>query len=223
MKNIDSTYTNNSYCNLCQGKCCKSCGCFYYPEDVNLTFDNLISLLKEGRVSISTMISFKYKSLKEQEIAFMLLLRERNIKRDVIDLFSLPTTCASLTKKGCMYSEAKRPSGGLHLIPAFKPVLCHYDEEHFSKLSEWQQYQELLSSVIFQMTGLSFEEKLEEDIENYFYGFLKENFEEVDSSSLTEHKVMILPIIERMYPHLKEKAQERIKNENTLSLKRIPK
>ena len=72
------------------------------------------------------------------------------------------------------------------------------------------------------MTGLSFEEKLEEDIENYFYGFLKENFEEVDSSSLTEHKVMILPIIERMYPHLKEKAQERIKNENTLSLKRIP-
>ncbi len=223
MEKIDSTYTNNSYCRICQGKCCKSCGCFYYPEDINLTFDNLISLLGEGHVSISTMLNFKYSSFNERDLEFMLLLRERNIERGAIDLFSLPTSCASLTKDGCIYKDTERPSGGLHLIPSFKPMLCHYDEEHFAHLAGWLNYQDLLSSVIFKMTHLSYEEKLREDVENYFYNFLTQNYEGVDPRNLTEHQIMILPILERKYPTLYNKAQEKVTKEKTLTLKRIPK
>lgn len=219
MENNISSYLNNSYCEACQGQCCKSCGCFYYPEDIDLTLDNIISLLNEGDTSISTMISFKYKSLIKKEIEFMLLLRARNQNREAIDLLSLPTPCALLTEEGCKYPPEKRPSGGIHFIPCYKKELCHYDEEHFSRLSEWQKYQQILKDGIFQMTGLSFEEKLKEDIEEYFYTFLNKDFEGVDPSHLLEHKIMILPTLERMYPPLKEKANEK----KSLTRQRVPK
>lgn len=214
-----SSYLNSTYCASCQGQCCKSCGCFYYPEDIDLTLDNIISLLNEGDTSISTMINFKYKSFLKKEIEFMLLLRARNQNRGPIDILSLPTSCVLLTENGCKYPISKRPSGGIHFIPCYKKELCHYDEEHFSRMTEWQKYQQILKVAIFQMTGLSFEEKLKEDIEQYFYTFLNKDFDGVDPSNLLEHKIMILPTLERMYPHLKGKTHEN----KSLIRQRVPK
>ncbi len=198
-------YINEDFCAHCGGYCCQKCGCFYYPEDLSLTYDGINDILTEGYASISTFVNFLYHNEKEVSLSFTLALRARNLLKEEIDLLSLPTPCALLTEKGCLFTKDKRPSGGIHLIPSLKPSLCHYDEEHYLKLKEWEKYHDLLSYIIEEKTGLTYLEKLQKDIENYFYEMAIYQKSNGSQNSLLEERLLLLPALEQNYPMKRKK------------------
>lgn len=187
---------NKNICAECGGFCCKKCGCDYFVNDIeSFKIDELEKLLNTGHVSIVAFLEFKYLNNNVLGAFPTLYLRERNVDRNIIDLLSMKTTCASLTDNGCIYDLNNRPSGGATLIPK-ENMQCYSSVDRFEELKKWIPYQKVLEKLVKRHTGLSIQAKLKEDVENLVYNLYSNNIENVSRLELQE--------ILRMMPTLKE-------------------
>jgi Fe-S-cluster containining protein len=123
-------------CSLCGGRCCKACGCPYFPEDFQeLTFESLKKLIDSKKVEIDSIIylSGPYTPLPNP----VYYLRVANKKEG---------GCIHLTEKGCKLSYEERPTGGRLLVPHWSGCYYLYSKEEF--IEKWLPYQELLEELI---------------------------------------------------------------------------
>lgn len=204
---------NKELCSKCGGKCCKKSGCDYSVNDFsNKTFAGFIEVLKDGNISIVSSIKFNRNKDGKLLVEPVLYLRARNINRDVIDLFSMKTTCSMLTDKGCSYDTNHRPSGGLNLIPS-ENQQCYPYKNPISIVEGWISYQNILEKIVKKYTGKSIYDKLKEDIENTLYDFI---IGKVDGVSIIEIKDMknITPLLLEAYPDIAERILNKIKISN---------
>lgn len=186
-------YENEELCKQCGGKCCKKCGCDYLPRDFkDLSTNGLVDKILEGNISIVSTLTISKLPNGGEAITPILLLRERNKNRPMVDLLSLKTTCASLLETGCKYDKEHRPSGGRMLIP-MENNEC-YNENPDLKVQEWLSYQKILERVIKRITGKSAQECLREDVLNLFINCLECNYDGVSKLELEE--------IATLLPHL---------------------
>ena len=113
---------NKELCSECGGYCCKKSGCDYYVSDFKRIDKNtILEALASEKISIVS--AFVFERLNDDKIVAtpFLYLRARNQDRDIVDLYSVKTTCMSLTETGCAYTYENRPGGGKNLIPQ-KPI-----------------------------------------------------------------------------------------------------
>lgn len=165
-------YLNYELCKKCGGKCCKMSACMFFVDDFeSMKLDYLESILDTGRISIKSSLDFKSSPKGEIVVVPKLYLIARSIDRDVIDLVSIPNTCANLEESGCYFSEEERPSGGLYLIPK-ENGKCHSLFNGEDVIKKYEPYQKVLQRIIKRRTGLSVYAKISEDIENLFYDLL---------------------------------------------------
>lgn len=186
-------------CRECGGYCCINCGCDYFVSDIeSFKIDALDNFLSSGYVSIIATLEFKTLPNGVLSVFPLLYLRERNINRDVVDLLSMKTTCASLLEDGCRYDLDNRPSGGATLIP--KPDFeCVSSVDRKQELLKWKPYQKTLERLVKRYTGLSVAAKLKEDVENLFLDVLNSNFENVSLKEKVDILKM-LPLLQQAYP-----------------------
>lgn len=199
-------YENKELCTQCGGKCCKKCGCDYLPRDFkDLSTNGLVNKILEGNISVVSTLTITKLPNGGEAITPILLLRERNKNRPVVDLLSLKTTCASLLETGCKYDCEHRPSGGRMLIP-MENNKC-YNENPDLKIQEWLSYQKILERVVKRITGKSSEECLREDVQNLFINCLECNYDEVSKLEL-EEIASLLPHLMFVYPNEYKSALE---------------
>lgn len=190
---------NLSVCANCGGKCCKNCGCDYFTTDFrSLKTENILKELESGRISIVAFLHFH--RLKSGKIMCnpILLLRARNINRDVVDLLSFKTTCASLEDNRCHYDIIHRPSGGGVLKPS-KDGNCYDIVDRNVELEKWKSFQAPLQRAVKKLTGKSVDEKLREDIINLVYKVLTQDYNDINPSEVASVKEM-LPMLKEVYP-----------------------
>lgn len=197
---------NKNICAECGGYCCKKCGCDYFVSDIeSFKIDALEELLKTGHVSIVAALDFKHLPNGKLTVNHLLYLRERNIGRDVIDLFSLKRTCASLTEQGCPYTLDKRPSGGATLIPK-ENMECFSSVDRLEEINKWLPYQKVLERLVKRHTGLSVQAKLKEDAEKLFNEIYNQEYEYVAEAERYDIKKNILELI-KVFPEEAKKAE----------------
>lgn len=213
---------NYEVCAKCGGMCCKKCGCDYFVSDFeSMKLDYLESKLDEGRISIVAAIDFdRLPSVKLTAIP-ILYLRARNINREVIDLFSMKTTCASLEENHCHYNLDERPSGGSSLIPG-EHGMCYSEVDRLEELSKWNPYQKVLHRIVKRRTGMSVYSKLNEDIENVIFDLLLDNTEGVSPLEILDLKGMI-PMLTETHPEQVKNAYSRYQKSKPLLLQRTKK
>jgi len=203
---------NKELCKKCGGHCCQMGGCEYFVSDfTDLSFKALDSILKEGRVCISAIPQFGIVNRKIICTPF-LTLRARNIGRDIIDLLSFETQCASLTKDGCFYDFEHRPSGGKHLIPRPNKK-CSIDYDPKEKMKEWMPYQNALRKLVKKYTGKSAEVKFKEDIIDFIYTFSTIPLDNISVDRLSKLKELIEHLL-LSNPDETKAAFARLKQEN---------
>ena len=113
-KNLSkSQNVNESICKECLGFCCKTCGCYFSPDDFEkITYKYLKKEIKKGYISII----YANKQGKAETGTF--LLRVRNYGAPVVDMHDYGLIgCMLVTKEGCPFSYEQRPTGGKLLIP----------------------------------------------------------------------------------------------------------
>lgn len=193
-KNIQTI--NKEICKECGGKCCKNCGCSYSTDDFeNMSFSSLKQELEKGHISITSLFI-----ATKTNASYILTLRARNINRDIVDLFSPKTTCASLTEKGCKLEDSKRPQAGILYIPN-KNGECKgfYTEE--TAFKEWSQYQKVLERLTRTFCGKSSQEKIKEDIiEVACYLASKEFQNVIDISQFTQEEKALWDTLNAIIP-----------------------
>lgn len=197
---------NLEICKQCQGYCCKKSGCDYIPDDFpELSLSFLLAKLYEGYISIVSAQDFK--SLPNGQIVNtpFLYLRARNVNRPIVDLLSMKTQCASLTKMGCAFTYEQRPYGGKNLVPV-RDGICYPKEDPVELIKKWTDYQKVLSRAVKRITGKSVDEQLRQDVEQLFLDILLENFHGVSKRELEEIDDL-LPVLIRAYPIEFENAQ----------------
>lgn len=208
MENIK--YENKDICKKCGGRCCKKSGCDYFISDFeNMTTNYLENFLKQGYASIVALLDI-YELNGKYVIEPILTLRARNKNRDIIDLVSMKTECMSLTETGCKFDVSKRPSGGSTFMPK-ENGKC---EETISKLEEVRKYipyQRTLQRLVKRFTGMSYDAKIKEDVENLIYDILSENFDGVHEIEIQEME-SLFPILIQAYPEEALKARKRYHN-----------
>lgn len=150
---------NGEICRDCGGECCKHCGCSYSIDNFKiLSLKELKEKLEEGKTSIVSQFVINRKN-----VSYYLQIRARNLDRDVIDLFSIKNTCASLTPNGCSFKEEERPQAGLLFIPK-ENNQCYGYYTNETAYKEWINYQKVLERLVRQYTNKSSLEKIKEDI-----------------------------------------------------------
>lgn len=210
---------DKSICAKCGGYCCKKSGCDYFVSDFeSMKIDYLINVLNEGRTSIVAFLDFKRLPNGKLVCEPLLALRARNINRDVIDLLSFKTTCASLEENGCHFDLEHRPSGGAALIPG-KNMTCHNSVDYLGELEKWRPYQKVLERIVKRYTGMSVYAKLKEDVENLFYDILMKNYDGVMKAELYDVQGM-LPMLKEIYEEETIKAAIRVYHDDPLILER---
>lgn len=201
---------NKDICKKCGGRCCKKSGCDYSPSDfTDLSFNALLEKLNEGKISIVAALRIEKLPNGSKYVNPFLYLRARNLNRDIIDLFSMKTTCSQLTEIGCKYNFDERPSYGKNLVPKDNGV-CYPLKNPNLILEEWDSYQKVLSRIVKRMTGLTVEQKLRQDIENTVYNILIENFENVDPREIIDIRSCILELVQ-LYPEEYKRASMKSK------------
>lgn len=215
MENIK--YENKNICAKCGGMCCKKSGCDYFVSDFkDMSTSYLENFLKQGHASIVALLNVDELNGK-YIIEPLLMIRARNKGRDIIDLVSMKTECMSLTENGCKFDITKRPSGGATFLPK-EDGFC---EETVSKLAEARKfipYQKTLQRLVKRFTGMTYEAKIKEDVENLIYDLLSENFEGVHPFEIKE-MLTFLPILLQAYPEEYVNAKKRYHN-NQLVIKK---
>lgn len=140
---------DNKLCSTCGGKCCKSCGCHFSPNDFkDLSFESLKKELEKGYISIDRI---------PQEISYdhtafgTLILRIRNKNSPIVDDYFVrkKQECILLTPNGCLLSSNDRPTGGKSLVPRYSnnEFTCTLDYSISDCSYEWQIYQNILNQL----------------------------------------------------------------------------
>ena len=215
---METKIENRDICKECGGFCCKKSGCDYFVSDFeSLKKDYLEEVLSTGRVSIVASLQFIRGSNNKLLVNPFLSIRERNVGRDVIDLFSFKTACASLTSEGCSYDLENRPSGGATLIPKIQngAICCYSEVDRLEELKKWAPYQDVLQKIVKRHTGMSVYNKLRQDVENVFYDILTNNFEGVNEVEILDVISGLKPLYEA-YPEEYERAKARKSNKQPL-------
>lgn len=216
MNKQDSKYENIELCKTC-GYCCQKSGCDYFVSDFeSMKIDYLQDVLNEGRVSIVASLNFKRLANGKLIVLPLLSLRARNKNRDIIDLFSFKTKCASLEENGCHYDIEKRPSGGVSLIP--KPNRkCYSEVNRLEELKKWEPYQKVLERLVKRYTKMSVDAKIKEDVKNLVYNILTDNYPEVMKEELADIN-RIIPLLQECFPEEFIKANQKYLIENNHKL-----
>jgi len=184
----------------------------------SMKLDYLESRLDEGRISIVAAIDFNRLPSGKLTATPILYLRARNINRDVIDLFSMKTTCASLEDNRCHYSLEDRPSGGASLIP-LEFGMCYSEVDRIDELNKWIPYQKVLHRIVKRRIGMSVYAKLNEDIENVIFDLLAGNTEGVSPLEIIDLKGMI-PMLTETHPEQIRNAYLRYEKSKPILLQR---
>lgn len=142
----ESKIINEALCKKCNGKCCKRCGCSYFPEDFKfeLTFENLKFEIDKGFIAIDAIfyLDSPYKQLDNP----VYYLRVRNTN-DITPIgINSSGTCKRLIKNRCWFETKDRPSGGKYYIPFWSGCYTLYTSQEF--IDFWIPYQEVLMLLI---------------------------------------------------------------------------
>lgn len=137
--NSDGYKCENICKSTCKGKCCRSMGCHFSPDDFKeISFDYLKREIDKGNISIDWWVS--------DEPQYF--LRMRNINSKIIDP-SWGGQCILWTEKGCSLKFEERPKGARML----KPNLLNSDncKQFYSKESckdDWLEYSDILNRLV---------------------------------------------------------------------------
>lgn len=197
MKNeLNIETINKDICKSCGGKCCKNCGCVYSPDDFGMiTYNSLRDELEKGNISIISQFI-----VGEKNISYYLLLRARNIDRDIVDLFSAKTTCSLLGENGCKLDDSKRPQGGVLYIPSIDGN-CKGLYTDVIGFKEWSNYQKILERLTRYFCGKSSQEKIREDVIQVAYMLAnKERKNVLDFNSFTKEEMALLETLNSILP-----------------------
>lgn len=216
---MEIQFENKDICKKCGGMCCKKSGCDYIPSDFEkITIDYLYEILKQGKVSIVSSLSFE--KLQNGKIFAnpFLYLRARNNNRPIVDLFSMKTSCSQLGKNGCNYSLDQRPSGGVNLIPK-ENGKCYSLKNQEELMMSWENYQKILTRLVKKINHLTVDEQLKLDVENVIYDLLMDNIEGVSKQELSEIKEG-MTLLTQAFPEQFKKALSRYQKDNYSKVKR---
>lgn len=194
----EETFVNTNLCSECGGKCCKIAGgCSYTTDDFkDLSFNNLYNILLEGKVSITAQMKIDVLPNGKKCITPFLTLRVRNIDRPIVDLLSTKTPCTQLGETGCNYDYENRPTGGKNLVPA-PNCECQPLIDIDVLLKDWENYQKVLSRLVKRFSGMSVDQRLRLDVEDYLIKFLCSDDQSIDNISVRDIEDMVL-----LAPHL---------------------
>ena len=209
----DMKNENIEICKKCGGMCCKKSGCDYSAHDfLDLSYEGLSNELKKGDKSIVCYMDFKTMSNGSYTYEPFLYLRARNKGRDIIDLVSIKTGCASLKSNGCSFTYEDRPSGGKNLTPVDKKIgPCTPVVNPLDIVNTWKPYQKQLKRLVSQFTGMSFDKKIRADVEELFYEVLTEKFHGVSQLELEDIKGFTI-LLTRVFPQELNRASNRYRN-----------
>lgn len=163
---------NKDICKKCGGKCCKHCGCLWFPQDFKcISVSEIEKVLESGSTSIVATPNVTEYRGRLYVVGLILTLRARNAGRNMVDLISLPNACASLTENGCKFDFDNRPSGGKHLIPVKDMKSCYEDFVELEIEKQWAQYNNVLSRIVRRITGRSVMEEYKKEVLEYLYSW----------------------------------------------------
>lgn len=141
-------YTNKELCKRCGGRCCKSSGCLYAPEDFEeISFNSLMELYEKNKVMFMHVGPW----VGIWKITWVLATPKVNGKRVIYDMIEEPQgNCVFLTEKGCALEYHHRPRGGKNLIPLEKDgkICCKALYNLEKAADDWEIYNELIAVVI---------------------------------------------------------------------------
>lgn len=160
-------YINKDICGKCVDSCCKRTGCIYLPEDFeSMEYEYLLNLILEGNISIVVSVFYVHPTIELLEKynisdlstefwSYYLYLKVRNIDSDIIDFLNKRSSCSMLTDSGCFYSDDKRPSLGLSLIPKKPNGPCFQSARKYNSEIDydWIKYQDVLNRIVFTISG----------------------------------------------------------------------
>lgn len=136
---------NIELCSKCKGKCCKSMGCHFSPDDFeDLSYKGLKKEIDKGYISIDWWEGNPFDSDKREYIPRALFLRIRNRNADVVNA-SWGGVCSLLSDTGCTLSYDKRPKGGRDLIPAEPECKITYTKDQCAR--DWYKYDDILKRL----------------------------------------------------------------------------
>lgn len=134
---------NPEMCKRCKGRCCKQCGCSYFPEDLDMTFENIVKNIKEREISIDRMEYLEnFYSKLEKPIYY---LRVANENESYLAYGNIGR-CIFLSDNGCKLDYEARPSGGKFIVPFWSGCYPLYTKQEF--IEKWIPYQNLLKNLI---------------------------------------------------------------------------
>ena len=168
-------------------------------------------MLSSSDKSIVAMINFTTLANGKFVAEPTLYIRARNINRDLVDLVSMKTRCASLKDNGCAFDYEHRPFGGKNLKPVREcDGPCEPIVSPLSILEGWKPYQKQLAKIVKHYTGKSVVEKISEDVENLFYRCLIKDYEGVSDAEYRDLKGFVL-MLSKAYPDEYKRALDRYK------------
>lgn len=159
---INSGYFDKKICKDC-GLCCKQGGCGYLPSDFEkMSYGYLKEKLEDGKISIEAQI-VPYIDSEKPSCNISLDLRARNNDRGIVDLISYDSGCSLLKPNGCYYDDKDRPSYDKFLKPDINRN-CKQMIDQKTGLMAWAKHQDTLNGLVKYFSGMTTEERIEEDI-----------------------------------------------------------
>lgn len=140
---------DHSQCEMCGGRCCQKCGCYFAPTDFKvLSLDKLRKILNKGFVAIVSLTT-ELTGISED----VLVLKMRDKGAEVFDKGDRKTGgCIVHEDTGCPFEDDDRPFGGRALVPDLQRGCCiGYS---FRKCADdWKPYQNLLRQLAEEYSG----------------------------------------------------------------------
>ncbi len=159
-KNKDKL-TNENLCSACRGACCRLTPCNYFVKDLELSKENILKYLNDGKTSIKVKI-MRFSDKNKIITVPVPIITVRGRRRDAIDLFSPSTKCIAIKADGC--SLDVKPTGAKILVPGPDGYLggengCYnlLQEHPHSVLAEWMDYHSILVDAVEEFSQESFE------------------------------------------------------------------
>ncbi len=148
-------YINLEVCAECGGRCCKSMGCQFSPQDFkDLSFDGLRKEIDKGYISIDWWEGNPFGYSDSRNIQRGYYLRIRNLSRHSTDKASIVDPsyggkCCLLTDTGCPFTFEQRPMGAKMLMPGDDiddDCVEGYDKQQCAK--DWYEHIDVLSKLV---------------------------------------------------------------------------
>lgn len=150
---MEEMFFDHELCRKCKGRCCQLIGCALSPKDFKeqITEKVLIERLKKDIIFSKVVVEFKTPiHLKSDSEGYILLLPRIKGVKDKNSYIRKKNKgynpCMYWSRdKGCIFSDKKRPFGGVSLIPMPDFIDCYntYEGslEHFK---DWIPYQKII-------------------------------------------------------------------------------